>query len=85
MDLKQLEYFVHVAEMGSFTRVAALLDVAQPALSRQVRLLEVELRQPLLDRNGRRHAMVMMVNHPEAPNSAAAQDALMDWLWAEAP
>jgi LysR family transcriptional regulator, nitrogen assimilation regulatory protein len=53
MDLKQLEYFVHVAEMGSFTRAAALLQVAQPALSRQVRTLEVELRQPLLDRNGR--------------------------------
>jgi len=53
MDLKQLEYFVHVAEMGSFTRAATYLQVAQPALSRQVRSLEVELRQPLLDRNGR--------------------------------
>jgi len=53
MDLRQLEYFVHVAEMGSFTRAAAYLQVAQPALSRQVRSLEVELRQPLLDRNGR--------------------------------
>ena len=53
MDLKQLEYFVHVAEMGSFTRAATFLQVAQPALSRQVRSLEVELRQPLLDRNGR--------------------------------
>src|SRR5213082_2706555 len=53
MDLKQLEYFVRVAELGSFTRAAAELDVAQPALSRQVRLLEVELRQALLLRNGR--------------------------------
>lgn len=53
MDLKQLEYFVRVAEMGSFTRAAIALDVAQPALSRQVRLLEVELRQNLLIRNGR--------------------------------
>lgn len=53
MDLKQLEYFVRVAEMGSFTRAALALDVAQPALSRQVRLLEVELRQNLLTRNGR--------------------------------
>ncbi len=53
MDLKQLEYFVRVAELGSFTRAAAALDVAQPALSRQVRLLEVELRQNLLTRNGR--------------------------------
>lgn len=53
MDLKQLEYFVRVAELGSFTRAALSLDVAQPALSRQVRLLEVELRQNLLIRNGR--------------------------------
>lgn len=53
MDLKQLEYFVRVAELGSFTKAAVALDVAQPALSRQVRLLEVELRQSLLTRNGR--------------------------------
>ncbi|MDQ7988183.1 MAG: LysR substrate-binding domain-containing protein [Candidatus Dactylopiibacterium sp.] len=53
MDLRQLEYFVRVAELGSFTRAAQALDVAQPALSRQVRQLEVELRQTLLVRNGR--------------------------------
>jgi len=53
MDLKQLEYFVRVAELGSFTRASAVLDIAQPALSRQVRMLEVELRLNLLTRNGR--------------------------------
>ena len=53
MDLRQLDYFVHVAELGSFTKAAAILDVAQPALSRQVRRLEIELRQTLLYRNGR--------------------------------
>jgi LysR family nitrogen assimilation transcriptional regulator len=53
MDLKQLEYFVHVAEFGSFTRSSRYLRVAQPALSRQVRALEVELRQTLFERNGR--------------------------------
>jgi LysR family nitrogen assimilation transcriptional regulator len=53
MDLKQLEYFRHVAELGSFTRAAAFLSVVQPALSRQVRQLEVELGQNLFDRNGR--------------------------------
>ncbi len=53
MDFKQLEYFVRVAELGSFTRAAQALGVAQPALSRQVRQLELELRQHLLLRNGR--------------------------------
>jgi LysR family transcriptional regulator, nitrogen assimilation regulatory protein len=53
MDLKQLEYFVHVAEFGSFTHASRFLSVAQPALSRQVRSLEVELHQPLFERNGR--------------------------------
>lgn len=53
MDLKQLAYFVQVAELGSFSRAANLLAVAQSALSRQVRALEVELRQPLFERNGR--------------------------------
>lgn len=53
MDLRQIETFVRVAELGSFTRAAGVLRIAQPALSRQVRALEVELRQPLFDRNGR--------------------------------
>jgi len=53
MDLKQLGYFAHVAELGSFTKAAALLSVAQSALSHQVRQLEVELKQTLLIRNGR--------------------------------
>jgi LysR family nitrogen assimilation transcriptional regulator len=53
MNLKQLEYFVQVAELGSFSRAALVLDIAQPALSRQVRALETELRETLLLRNGR--------------------------------
>ena len=53
MDLKQIEYFVKVAELGSFSRAALALDVAQPALSKQVRALEVEMRQSLLTRTGR--------------------------------
>ncbi len=35
----------------------------------------------VLDRHGRRHAVVMMVNHPQAPASQAAQDALLEWVW----
>jgi len=53
MDLRQLRYFLHVAELGSFSRAAESLAVAQSALSRQVALLEDELGQPLLTRTGR--------------------------------
>lgn len=53
MDIRQLRYFIRVAELGSFSRAALMLDICQPSLSRQVRQLEVELRQNLLIRNGR--------------------------------
>lgn len=53
MDLKQLECFVRVAEFGSFTKAAAVLNISQSVVSRQVRQLEVELQEHLLMRNGR--------------------------------
>lgn len=53
MDLRQLEYFVGVADAGSFSRAAVALNLAQPTLSRQVGLLEAELGQRLLVRTGR--------------------------------
>ncbi len=53
MEIRQLECFATVADLGSFTRAAWLLQVPQPALSRQVRALETELRQTLFHRNGR--------------------------------
>ena len=53
MELKQIESFVRVAELGSFTKAALALNIPQPLLSRHVRHLEVELHQNLLMRNGR--------------------------------
>lgn len=53
MDLARLRYFVAVAEAGSFSRSAAALSLSQPALSRQVRLLEEEVGLRLLERTGR--------------------------------
>jgi len=53
MDLRQLRYFIQVAKSGSLTSAAKKLHVAQPALSRQMRLLEQELRTKLFERYGR--------------------------------
>jgi DNA-binding transcriptional LysR family regulator len=53
MELRQLEYFLAVAEEGSFTRAAARVHVAQPGVSAQIRQLERELGQELFDRTGR--------------------------------
>ncbi len=53
MDRRHLEYFLAVAEAGSFTRAAARLTIAQPSLSHAVRLLERELGADLFERGGR--------------------------------
>jgi DNA-binding transcriptional LysR family regulator len=53
MELRQLRYFVTVAEEASFTKAAAKLLVAQSGVSAQVRRLERELGQELLDRSTR--------------------------------
>lgn len=53
MDLRALKYFVEVAEAGSFSRAAASLSLSQPALTRQIKLLEEEFGQRLMERNGR--------------------------------
>jgi DNA-binding transcriptional LysR family regulator len=53
MDLRQLSYLVAVAEEGQFTRAAARVLVAQPAVSAQIRNLERELGEPLFHRDPR--------------------------------
>lgn len=50
MDLRSIKYFVQIAELGSITRAAAHLGIAQPALSRHVHGLEDELGVQLLVR-----------------------------------
>ena len=53
MDLRQLEIFAKVAELGSFSRAAEALFLTQPTVSEHIRSLEDELGIRLLDRLGR--------------------------------
>lgn len=53
MDIAQLKTLVSVAELGSLSKAADSLMIAQPALSRQMRLLETELGVQLFTRHGR--------------------------------
>ena len=53
MEFRELRYFMHVARAGSFSQAAGELNIAQPALSRQVRKLEDSLGVELLIRHGR--------------------------------
>ena len=51
MDIRHLRYFLAIAELGSITRAAAQLNVAQPALSLHVKNMEAELGTQLLLRS----------------------------------
>ncbi|MGW5923614.1 LysR family transcriptional regulator [Nocardia fluminea] len=53
MELRQLRYFVTIVDEGGFTRAAERLHLTQPGLSTQLRQLERELGQRLLDRGAR--------------------------------
>ena len=53
MDLRQLRNFIQVVELGSITAAAERLNIAQPALSKQVKALEEKLDVSLLRRHGR--------------------------------
>src|SRR4029453_6241939 len=77
MELRQLEYFVAVAEEANFTRAAERIHVAQPAVSAQIQRLEREVGQPLLDRS-RRAVRLTAAGEAVLPYARAALAAVAD-------
>ncbi|MER6912741.1 LysR family transcriptional regulator [Streptomyces sp. NPDC000594] len=80
MELRTLEYFVAVAEEGSFTKAAARCHVVQPAISQQIQALEKELGEPLFERLPRKVVLTSggtaLLPHARACLAAAASAAL---------
>lgn len=54
MNFKQLEAFLWVAELQSFTKAARQLYISQPAISFQIKALEEDLQAPLFQRGDKR-------------------------------
>lgn len=77
MELRQLEYFVAVAEEANFTRAAERVHVAQPAVSAQIARLERELGQQLLDRS-RREVRLTAAGEAMLPFARSALGAVHD-------
>lgn len=80
MHLRDLRYFAAVAEHRHFTRAAESLHVSQPALSKQIRALEKQLRTRLFERD---HRTVALTAAGEAL-LPRAREVLAAWAAAEA-
>jgi DNA-binding transcriptional LysR family regulator len=75
MDVRQLSYFVAVADEQQFTRAALRVSVAQPAISHQIRRLEAELGEVLFHRD-RRSTRLTEAGEALLPHARAAVAAV---------
>jgi DNA-binding transcriptional LysR family regulator len=75
MDVRQLSYFVAVADEQQFTRAAVRVSVAQPAISHQIRRLEAELGEVLFHRD-RRSTRLTEAGEALLPHARAAVAAV---------
>ncbi|MFI5067458.1 MAG: LysR family transcriptional regulator [Streptosporangiales bacterium] len=70
MEMRQLEYFIAVAEEASFTRAAERVHISQSGVSAQIRQLEHDLGAALLDRSGRETTLTAAGSAAIAPARA---------------
>ena len=62
MTILQMEYFIAVAECGSFSKAAVKMFVSQQGISRQIAAVEQELDMTLIDRSNRRRITTAKMN-----------------------
>lgn len=85
MDTHRLKYFLRIADEGSISRAAAVLGVAQPALSRQIRMLESDLGVLLFRRTARGVELTEEGEQLRATTAAPLRQLELAMQWVGSP
>jgi len=81
IDIRRLRYFMAICEHGGFSKAASAIGIAQPALTRQIKLLEEEVGLPLVTRTGRGAgptAQGELLLKRMSPHIAGLEDAVLE-------